>query len=70
MALTKKKYRCSACGRKEIRETNHYGSVYPYCKDCGNITIFKIDEDIPEGARVPEEWKIVKLGDVADIKML
>ena len=68
MALTRKQYRCSSCGHTEIHETNHYGSIYPICRACGELTIFKIDEPVPEGAWVPEEWKIVGLGEVCDIK--
>ena len=63
-----KPYRCTQCGREESHGTNHWGSIYPYCTTCITTTVWECLEAVPEGYSIPEEWKLVKLGDIAEIK--
>ena len=65
--ISKKEYECTGCGLLKIRETNHFGEVYPYCDFCNEITVWKCNEEIPEGWETPESWKIAKLGDICEI---
>lgn len=63
-----KPYKCTGCGTEKSQGTNHWGAIYPYCRRCCKITVWECLEPVPEGYGVPEPWKIVKLGDIADIK--
>ena len=62
-----KKYKCRSCGTKKETGTNHWGSIYPYCNNCNSLSIWDCLDKMPEGYKKPEEWKIVRLGDVAEI---
>lgn len=70
-----KKYRCKSCGFESMHGTNHYGEIYPKCRNCGWKRPFELSqvheclESVPEGMGIPEPWKMVKLGDIAEIKM-
>lgn len=66
-ALSFKKYKCKKCGRVESHSTNHWGDIYCLCHYC-NTTLWECMEPVPKGYGVPEKWKQVKLGDIADIK--
>lgn len=69
-----KKYQCTCCGHESIRSTNHYGEIYIRCSKCSwkspmePIKVHECLESLPEGWSKPKPWKLVKLGDVADIK--
>lgn len=63
-----KPYTCSGCGAEKEIDTNHWGSCYPWCSVCQKPTVWKCGEEPPEGFGVPEEWRIMKLGDVVDIE--
>jgi DNA-directed RNA polymerase subunit RPC12/RpoP len=71
--LSYKKYQCQRCGHVMDIQTNHWGEVYPRCPNCSwkhpldQQSTFKVIEPVPEGAWIPEPWKKVRLGDVADI---
>lgn len=60
-----KEYKCRRCGAIEEHGTNHYGAIYPTCKSCSWI-IMDCLEPMPEGYKKPEEWKMVKLGDILE----
>ena len=68
-----KKYRCTRCGREEIHGTNHWGQTYSSCSGCSwknpmePIVTWECLEPCPETHDKPEPWKIVKLGDIAEI---
>ena len=66
-AYSVKQYRCRTCGQMSAHGTNHWGAIYPYCSSCRSISILDCQEATPEGFGIPEEWKIVKLGDVCEI---
>ena len=69
-----KKYKCTVCGHISDQGTNHYGQIYPRCKNCGWKRPMEMSqvhvclEPVPEGMGVPEPWKTVKLGDICSIK--
>ena len=71
--VTLKRYKCKNCGFESMYSTNHYGSIYPKCSNCGwkhpmmMGQIHECLEPLPEGWEKPEEWKIVKLSDVCEI---
>lgn len=75
--ISAKPYKCSHCGHKTTQSTNHYGQTYSFgnynkCPNCGwkrpmEITVWEYDGVMPEGEKVPEPWKIVKLGNICDI---
>lgn len=72
-ACSSKPYRCTHCGHERQVVTNHWGEIYSPCPACswkrpGQATVSTCVEPVPEGYGVPEPWKIVKLGDVADIE--
>jgi len=64
-----KPYECTECGVKKDQGTNHWGEIYPHCSVCGTVTVWKCLEPVPDGYDTPEPWKIVKLGDVAEIEV-
>ena len=70
---SQKMYRCTQCGYESLHGTNHWGEIYPGCRECGwkhplqMGQVHKCLEEIPEGYDVPEPWKIVKLGDIVEI---
>jgi hypothetical protein len=68
-----KLYQCSNCQHKHLVGTNHWGETYGRCPNCAWKTPGQIFpqiclEPIPDGYTTPPAWKIVKLGDVADIR--
>lgn len=63
-----KPYQCTGCGQEKEQGTNHWGDIYPYCSVCCTTTVWKCLEPIPEGYTTPAPWKIVKLGDICEIK--
>jgi len=66
--ISRKKYACESCSYTEKHSTNHYGKFYnTFCKSCGQYSTWVCQEDVPKGWGVPEEWKSVKLGDIARI---
>lgn len=65
---SRKPYRCTGCGTEENHGTNHWGDIYPHCRKCGSVTVWNCLEPLPEGYDTPPKWKIVKLGDIADIQ--
>ena len=73
--MTKKPYKCAACGYEKQIETNHFGKCYSWgsynrCPKCPplQITVWLCVDALPPDAWVPEDWLIVKLGDIAEIK--
>jgi len=73
---TPKKYKCTRCGHVSLHSTNHYGDIYPRCKNCGwkhsmeMGQVHKCLEKLPKGWKKPTPWKMVKLGDVCEITKL
>jgi len=69
-----KKYKCTSCGHISNIGSNHWGQVYPRCKACGwkhpmeMGQVHECLEPVPEGMGVPEPWKMVRLGDIYEIK--
>lgn len=68
-----KRYQCKRCGHESQEGTNHWGEIYSRCSNCSwkyplEATVKVCLEPVPEGYGTPEPWKIVKLGDVAEIK--
>lgn len=70
--MSRKPYCCAECGYKREIETNHYGETYSYgnynvcpvCPPYKRPNAWKFDGVVPEGGRVPEPWRRMKLGDV------
>jgi len=65
---TYKKHRCTGCGIVKDIGTNHWGDCYPYCYNCRTQTIWECLEEMPEEYEKPAPWKLVKLGDICEIK--
>jgi DNA-directed RNA polymerase subunit RPC12/RpoP len=68
-----KQYRCCTCGHEHSVDTNHYGEVYSRCLSCGwkhpmESGRHECIEPLPEGWSRPEPWKMVRLGDICEIK--
>ena len=69
-----KKYKCTSCGHVSLHGTNHYGEIYPKCRECGWKHPMEMGqrhiclEPIPVGWGTPAPWKMVKLGDICTIK--
>ena len=68
-----KLYKCTRCGLEQKHGTNHWGEIYPTCRGCSwknprqpQVTMECL-EAMPDGYSKPEPWKMVKLGDVAEI---
>ena len=68
--MSTKEYECTNCGLIKRSSTNHYGEIYLHCKSCEELHPYKCNEPLPEGWGIPEPWKIVKLGDICEIKAL
>lgn len=72
--VTPKRYKCMSCGHISTHSTNHYGEIYPPCRNCAWKhpmefgQVHKCMEEVPKGWGTPEPWKRVKLGDIAEIK--
>lgn len=71
--ITTKPYRCTHCENVSQESTNHYGKIYSRCTACswkrpGQATVKECLEPVPEGMGVPADWKIVRLGDIAEIR--
>jgi DNA-directed RNA polymerase subunit RPC12/RpoP len=68
-----KNYRCTECGHESKQDTNHYGEIYIRCSNCSwkspmsPMQVHECLDPLPEGMGRPEPWKIVRLGDVAEI---
>jgi hypothetical protein len=56
-----------SCGQEKEIGTNHWGECYPFCSVCQRHTVWVCQEEMPEGYEKPEPWKLVKLGDIAEI---
>lgn len=71
--VTTKTYKCLECNHESQHSTNHYGQIYCRCNNCSwkspmsPIKAMECQEPLPEGWERPENWKIVKLGDVVEI---
>ena len=63
-----KPYRCIVCGNEEEHGTNHWGKIYPHCRVCRCTTVWECLEPVPEGYGIPKDWKVVKLGDLVEVK--
>lgn len=71
-----KPYKCKECGYEKEIGTNHWGECYSFgnYNTCPNCPPWKRPntwvclESPPEGIELPEPWKLVKLGDIVDIK--
>ncbi len=72
--IRSKEYECTECGHKEPHNTNHYGEIYVRCPKCSwkrpmhPVRVFRCCEAVPVGMGVPEPWKLVRLGDVCEIR--
>lgn len=70
---SQKMYKCQTCGHESLHGTNHWGEIYPRCRECGWKHPMEIGqvhiclEKPPEGMGIPQPWKMVKLGDVCEI---
>lgn len=40
MSITIKQYYCPLCGNEEKHSTNHYGTIYCACKNCGSTCLY------------------------------
>jgi len=70
---THKAYRCKECGHEREVGTNHWGDIYSDCPACswkrpGQVTVSECLEDMPPGFAKPAPWRIVRLGDIAEIR--
>jgi predicted amidophosphoribosyltransferase len=65
--MTRKPYKCTGCGHEVEEMTNHWGEIYPWCYVCQEPTVWECQEECPEGYEKPQQWKRVKLGEVANI---
>ena len=69
---SQKNYRCKDCGFTRLEGTNHYGDIYSRCPECswkvGQGLVSECVDPLPEGWGTPEPWKLVKLGDIAEIQ--
>ncbi len=63
-----KPYKCQGCGTVKQIGTNHWGECYPFCQKCRTSTVWECQEPVPEGYKKPAPWKLVKLGDITEIK--
>lgn len=65
-------YKCRECGHEQSHSTNHYGAIYVRCNSCSwkspmsPTKVFDCQDPLPEGWGIPEEWKMVRLGDVLE----
>lgn len=71
--VSHKLYKCKTCGDERSVATNHWGEFYERCPKCGwkhpmETQVFECQEPLPEGYEKPEPWKIVKLGEIAEIR--
>lgn len=70
-----KKYRCQTCGHVVWFRTNHWGECYSKCRVCGwkhpmqAGQVHVCQEPVPEDMGTPMPWKMVPLGEVADIRL-
>jgi len=64
-----KLYKCDGCGHEFGTGTNHWGAIYTCCPRCRNQneSVCRCMEPCPDTHVLPEEWKIVTLGDIVDI---
>lgn len=67
-----KLYRCNNCGHQRMIGTNHFGECYLRCPNCSwrtckSFQVHTCMEPVPEGMGIPEPWKIVTLGKIAEI---
>ncbi len=69
---SQKLYRCTLCGHEAHQGTNHWGETYGACSNCswkrpGQPTVHECLVPCPEGYTKPTPWKVVRLGDIAEI---
>jgi hypothetical protein len=70
---SQKRYQCTDCGYISLIGTNHWGECYPRCRNCGWKHPMQLGqvhiclEPVPDGYDTPTPWKMVRLGDVAEI---
>jgi len=64
---TRKPYECTVCGDEKEFQTNHYGESYPWCSVCQKQTVWKCNAEMPDDFEAPENWKTVKISDIAGI---
>jgi len=67
---TIKPYECVECGAEEEHGTNHWSDIYPWCKTCNAFSIWKCNEEIPDGYTTPAKHKSVNLSEVTDVDEL
>lgn len=70
--VSHKQYKCTRCGHVSSQQTNHYGETYGPCvcnwkNPMKGNPVHECLETRPEGWEKPEPWKMVKLGDIAEI---
>lgn len=77
--VTYKLYRCAHCETEHKVSTNHFGEVYSRCPNPNCVSRRPVVnathkpprhvclEPLPEGWDRPTPWKIVRLGDIADV---
>ena len=63
-----KPYNCDECDALRYTGTNHWGKFYnTRCNECYAFASWSCAEPAPNGYSLPEEWKVVRLGDLVDI---
>ena len=71
---TYKNYKCTRCGNVEKQRSNHWGDIYPRCKECSwknpmdPFSVWECLEPMPVGYEKPEPWVKVRLGDICKIQ--
>lgn len=71
-----KPYECTRCAYRAEAGTNHWGEFYDRCPNCSwkypldPTVTWKCLEPTPQGYTTPQPWKKVKLGDIAQIKLV
>ena len=68
-----KDYKCDTCGNVSSQGTNHWGAIYIRCPGCGwkhpmEIQIHRCVDPCPDTHNLPEEWKVLTLGDLCEIE--
>lgn len=51
-----KAYQCRQCKAEKEEQTNHWGTIYPYCEVCMAQTTWDCNEDPPEGFTRAKAW--------------
>ena len=72
--LSMKLYRCTRCNHESYHGTNHWGEIYPTCPRCSWKNPLQPQvpheclEKCPKTHDLPAKWKMVRLGDICEIK--